>query len=88
MFGFHLLFTITLNKGQSQGLKVIDLGVIGKHIISGVCMQNINSLWFKLKTDRQTDRIKTICPQSFDPGALKYVHDQIQNIYMPQTRMS
>ena len=31
-------------KGQSQGHKVIDLGVIWKGIISWVCMPNMKSL--------------------------------------------
>ena len=57
-------------------VNVIDLGVIWKGIISGVCMPNIKSLSLtvqklkrrlKLTTDRQTDRTKTICPRSFDP---------------------
>ena len=32
------------SKGQSQGHKVIDLGVIWKGIISGVCMPNMKFL--------------------------------------------
>ena len=31
-------------QGKSQGHKVIDLGVIWKDVINGVCMQNIKSL--------------------------------------------
>ena len=33
-----------LRKGQSQGHKVIDLGVIWKGITGGVCMPNMKSL--------------------------------------------
>ena len=32
------------SKGQSQGHKVIDVGVIWKGIIIGVCMPNMKSL--------------------------------------------
>ena len=54
---------IFLYKGHSQGHKVIDLGVIWKGIISGLCMPNMKSryltaqkLWPRLifSTDRQT----------------------------------
>ena len=38
------------SKGQSQGHKVIDLGVIQKGIISGVCMPNMKSLTLTVKT--------------------------------------
>ena len=33
-----------LASSQSQGYKVIDLGVISKGVISGVCMPNMKSL--------------------------------------------
>ena len=52
-------------QGQSQGHKVIDLGVIWKGVISRVCMPNMKSLSLmvqklkrrlKLTTDRQTNK--------------------------------
>ena len=70
-------------QGQSQGHKVIDLGVIWKGVISGLCMPNLNlyllygsKVIVKVKvdnrqTEKQTDRTKTICPRSFDPGHKK-----------------
>ena len=60
----HDLYAPGGNKGQSQGHKVIDLDVIWKGIISGVCMPNLKSLSLafqkleqKVKVDnRQTDK--------------------------------
>ena len=42
-------------QGQSQGHKVIDLGVIWKGVISGVCMPNMKSLSViaKVKVDNR-----------------------------------
>ena len=36
-------------QGQSQGHKVIEVGVIWKGVISGVCMQNMKSLSLKVQ---------------------------------------
>ena len=41
IFSFLALYKY---KGQSEGHKVIDLGVIWKGILSGVCMPNMKSL--------------------------------------------
>ena len=38
-----------LVQGQSVGYKVIDLGVIWKDVISGVCMPNMKSLSLKVQ---------------------------------------
>ena len=62
-------------KGQSQGHKFIDFGIIWKGILSWVCMPNMKSLsptlqqMLKLTIDKRIDRPKTLCPWSFDPGA-------------------
>ena len=69
-----------LLQGQIQGHKVIDLGVIWKGVISGVCMPKYEvsisygaTIIAKVKVDnKQTDKQtgqKTIFPRSFDPGA-------------------
>ena len=62
-------------------VKVNDLGVIWKGIISWVCMPSMKSpslygskVIAKVKVDnrqtnKQTDRTKAICPRSFDLGA-------------------
>ena len=38
------IFSLIEDQGKSQGHKVIDLGVIWKGIMSGVCMPNMKSL--------------------------------------------
>ena len=58
--------------GQSQCDKCIDLGVISKGILSGVCIPNMNSLFYNLKVlakfkyyqaNRQIDgQDKILCP--------------------------
>ena len=63
------------HKGQSQGNKVVDLSVIWKGIISGVCMPDMKSISLTVQklskvkvNNRQTDRTKTIVPNHLIRG--------------------
>ena len=76
-----------LASSQNQGHKVIDLGVIWKGVISGVCMPNIKSLSLtvqmleprlKLTTDRQTNRQTRQKQYEYSPDHSIWGHNKKQ----------